>query len=358
MDKIKTFKHEFKSDVEFATLDALLSHDANISWCQSIRDTGKSFDARQKCNKAISLGFNCVWLRWERSELGVAIDSWKKQHKDYIEVKTKGMGQLNPPYKTLQKEGSECGITFCAVKDSDITKDIQISKLKYIVYDECVPINYRIRTRRDTEYNKLMDIYDSLVRISPNVKLILLCNVIDWFNPYTQAWQITPFEAGYIKVFIKQFDTINGKITRIIAFENLKPSAKMLERCANHAKMRFSTQEELDDYLTSCASREYSLIEACPDKSVPLSDLQFRRGKRYYSFRVYNGVYYFIETGKRDVDTDVFGYAKNSHLEGRHPEYGKVIEMLINKGKARFENGHVFNEILNGLADYRARTLL
>lgn len=357
----KTFKHDFPRDEPYYSLDRLLSFEADISMCQSIRDVGKSYNMRMKCDKAIRNGYSCVWLRWQRTELGTAIDSWKQQFpEDYIDVTPKGN---NIVYKKYQLIDSENYIIFGAVKDSVHIKDIQIPNLRWLVYDECVPEQYDIRTRRDIEFDKFTSIYMSFARVSKKMRAVLMCNVIDWFNPFTRGWNILPFEAGLIKVFIDDItiQTDEGsKTERLkIAVENIKPSEAMLNRVIALAKIRYTNSKDLQKYIDSATAKDYTMIGVCPDLNVPLNDLQFRRGERYYSFRYYDGIYYFCEIKPREGHpTEVFKFGTNGNMEGRRPQLGKAIEELINQGCVRFENGHVYNEFMNGLADYRMRNAL
>lgn len=354
----KEFRHDFPPDDPYYSLDRLLSHEADISWCQSIRDVGKSYNMRMKCHKAISNGYSCVWLRWQRTELGTAMQAWSKQFSDeYEDVTPKGN---NIVYRIWVNRESGAYIVFGAVKDSVHVKDVQIPNLRWLVYDECVPEQYDVRTRRDVEFDKFTSIYMSFARESKQLRAVLMCNVIDWFNPFTQAWGIRPFEAGIIKVFIDDItvETDDGtKGTKLkIAFENIKPSRAMLDRVIELAKLRYTNSKDLQRYISNATAKDYGMIGSCPDMDIPLDRLQFRRGERYYSFRVHDGIYYFVETAKREgYPTEVFKFGTNGSREGRNPQLGKIIEELINQGRVRFENGHVYNEFMNGLADYRMR---
>lgn len=356
--KEKLIRNEFPREQEFYNLNRLLSLEADVSMCSSIRDVGKSYDMRKKCHKAILSGYSCVWLRWQRNELGTAIDSWTKQFPDqYEDVTPKGN---NVVYRTYKNYESNTYIVFASVKDSVNVKDIQIPNLYWLCYDECVPEQYDVRTRRDVEFDKFTSIYMSFRRTSKTLRAVLMCNVIDWFNPFTRGYGITPFESGYIKVFLEKLETrdSDGNVTTTylkVAYENIKPSAKMLDRVLELAKLRYTNSDELQKYINNATGKDYTMIGKCPDMSIELADIQFRRGDHYYSYRVHNGVYYFVETKKREIQTEVFKFGTNGHLEGRRPEIGKIIEGLINNGMVRFENGHVFNDIMAGLADYRMR---
>lgn len=353
----KEFRHDFPPDDPYYSLDRLLSHEADISWCQSIRDVGKSYNMRMKCHKAISNGFSCVWLRWQRTELGTAMQAWQKQFGDaYVDVTPKG---TNIVYKIWMNLESNTYIVFGAVKDSVHIKDVQIANLRWLVYDECVPEQYDVRTRRDVEFDKFTSIYMSFARESKQMRAVLMCNVIDWFNPFTQAWNIRPFDAGIIKVFIDvmTIETDTGpKTARLkIAFENIKPSRAMLDRVIELAKLRYSNTKDLQKYINNATAKDYGMVAKCPDMSIPLEPLQFRRGERYYGFRICNGVYYFTETSFRNLPTEVFKFGTNGNREGRNPQLGKAIEELINQGRCKFDSGHTYNEFMNGLADYRMR---
>lgn len=357
----KEFSNIIDPNKEFYTYDKLLSHEADISWAISIRDIGKSYDARKRLDKAIRNGYSCIWLRWQRKEIGTAIDSWLEQFPDYEDLTPKGQNII---YRKLSPNYGVTFIVFAPVKDSNDVKDIQIPNLKWIMYDECVPEQYDIKTRRDVEFDKFTSIYMSFARKSKGVRAIMACNVIDWFNPFTQGFKIVPFDSGKIKVFLypMKIQDEQGKTietTLKIAVENVKPSRKMLQRVIELAKLRYTDEKELQRYINSGGGKEYTMIGVCPNLSIPLEDLQFRRGERYYGFRVMDDIYYICEIKPRkDYPTEVFKFGSNGHMEGRRPQIGKIFEQLINENRVRFENGHVFNEFMAGLSEYRMRNTL
>lgn len=351
----KDFKAEYKPDERYCNHKKLLSHNANISWSQSIRNLGKSYDAMRLVRKTVEKGRNCVWNRWDRNETEIAKAEFMRYNVDdkYTEYNIK-----NSPASYIQDNDSGCSIYFMPVKQASSLKGLDIPKIKWMVYDECIPEFYDIKTRRDIEFDKFMSLYKTLKRDTQDFRALLMCNVIDWFNGYTRAWEISPFDAGIIRTFIKDVVVdIDGEIyksSQKIAFENVKPSKAMIQRNLEDEILKGNT-DFVKAYYANKASKEYNMIAQCPNLNIPLEPMQWRRGNIYISYRVHGGYCYFVETKPRDIATDVFSPGDIGHREMRRPSIGTWLEELINSGKACFSNGHVYNTVIGGIWDYRKR---
>ena len=190
----------------------------------------------------------------------------------------------------------------------------------------------------------------------------MICNTIDWFNSYFQAWGIVPFGAGLIRISTFDMDVtqkvgeeqIHIKHTFKIVVENMKPSAKMIARIMGSEGLRGS-QDKMQKYIENYYKNQYTLIERCPEMKVQLEPMQVYYNDKYYGYRVYRNVIYWCETGKRNVPTDVAKRC-DMKLETRpaiRPIYAKTIEEGINAGYVRFDTGYTYNAIIGYIYEVR-----
>ena len=345
--KIRTYKLEYDPNQLYYNLNKVLTINADVYFIQSIRDLGKSYDMRKKVIKTLEKGYNCAWLRWDKTEMASALDKMSTSE-NLIKGK---ISDSNIGY-VIHQSGAKC--YFLTVKGAMSYKDFGIDNLRYVVYDECVPEHYDIKTRRDTEFKKLMSLFDTIKRDSP-AKLIMICNCIDWFNPFTANWEIYPFNSGYAKTFSRSLMINEKRYTVTICFENVKPSRAMVNRVAQLQVLK-GNAKSVKDYFDNVATTQYNLIGSCPDMSLPLSDIQIKVKNNYYAYRKMNNVFYFCKTGKRDgIDIDTPDIHDIKSGEYRTKEIGQTIEVLINRGCIMFDTGHTYNDLIGSVYKYRER---
>jgi len=357
---MKEYKHEYEDSEKYVNHNALLSHDADISLSQSIRNLGKSYDGMRLIKKNMDNGFNGCWERWDKTELGIA----KNEVLEFLQ-KDSDVG-LYTSFKIKDSTASyivnnDTGgkVYFFAVKLAASYKGLDIPALRWEIYDEYIPEFYDIRTRRDIEFDKFMSLHTTLKRENKKFRSLLMCNCIDWFTGYTKTWKITPFNAGLIRVYDNKIsveyngETIEG--TSKIAFENVKPSIAMLQRTISNESLR-GDSETAQKYYNNVIKKMYTLIDVCPDSQVPLQAIQFRRGDTYYSYRIYEGIYYVCKCGYRNsYPTDVFCHEGMRPGELRRTSLGSQLEQLINAGCMRFDSGYTYNDFIQGIWEYRKR---
>ena len=348
--KIKTYNLTYPDEQLYYSLDKVLTYNADVYFIQSIRNLGKSFSARKLVKNSMNKSYNCAWLRWDKTETATACDKFSSS---YNLLKGK-VPDSNIQYVINDNADNDTKCYFLSVKGAMSYKDFGIDNLRYVIYDECVPEHYDVKTRRETEFKKLMSLFNTIKRDS-DAKLIMISNCIDWFNPFTSAWEIYPFNAGIVKIFYKTM-IINGrKYDMRILVENVKPSVAMVNRVAQLEVLRGNVKT-VEQYFNNVASTKYNLIADCPDLNLPLADIQLRVGENYFSYRKNNGILYFTKTGYRDgVDVDTADIHDIRKGEYRTREIGPTLEQMINTGIIRFNDGHTYNAILQCVYKYRER---
>lgn len=344
--KIKEYPMLYPDELLYYSLNKVLTFDADVYLIQSIRNLGKSYSAREIVKNAMDKGYNCAWLRWDKTETATALNKFSSD-KNLIAgmVKDSNVGYV-------VNDNNDSKTYFLSVKLAMSYKDFGIDKLRFAVYDECVPEHYDVKTRRETEFKKLMSLFNTIKRDN-KTRLIMICNCIDWFNPFTSAWEIHPFNSGIVKVFTKDMLIDDKKYKMSILMENVKPTPAMVNRVAQLEVLR-GNYKTVQDYFKNQTSIQYNLLEKCPDLDTPLADIQFRVKDDFYSYRKYNGILYFVKTGfRKGVDVDNADIHDMRPNEYRTKEIGKQLEDMFNRGILRFDNGHTFNAIVGTVYKYR-----
>lgn len=361
---MKEYETIYPDDMVYLTHNRLLSHNADISWSQSIRNLGKSYDAMKLMMNTLDIGRNVAWLRWDRKECKIAEHELERFLESHGAERYNRRILSNSNVSYIEDTVTNAYVYIMPVKDASGVKGMDIPNIKWIIYDECIPEFYDIRTRRIEEFDKFMSLYVSLKRDSEDTRVLLMSNRIDWFTGYTQSWGIMPFRAGVTRVFrhTTVMDSADGRpfeVTHTIAFENVMPSRAMIERNMRDYAIR-GERFDLEGYFGGSADTTYSLIDKCPDLSEPLADVQFMWDGEYFSYRNHEGNIYFTQVRKRKgIDTYVFRVQDLSqHYEDRTiraTQVSRWFEDMVNRGRARFDTGHTYNTIISGLYELRKR---
>lgn len=344
----KSYKMIYPDDQEYYSLNNVLTYNADFNLIFSIRNLGKSYSARKLIAKSVKNGHKCCWFRWSINESQVAYEKFRDEYPEFSVEKT-----TMKNVKILADSESGGKIYFFAVKQAAGYKDCGITDLRWVCYDEFVPEFYDVKTRRDVEFDKFMSLLISVKR-DCNPRVLMIANCIDWFNPFCSRWQIFPFNQGEIKIFRKSMG-MNGKIfEKRILVENVKPTKAMVDRVIE-AELLKGNAKSIEEYFKNATKYTYDLIEKCENRNIPLANVQFRKGEKYYSYRKYNGLFYFELCGKRDVPTECPDIMTIRKGEERTPEIGNQLQSMVNRGIVRFDNGITYNDICNMIYKYRNR---
>lgn len=342
MIRRRIYRCEHGAGEEFYNMQKLLSHNADISVAQSIRDLGKSHDAFAVVKKSAAKGRNTVITRWEIGELEhVEHDVFQESEivsKDNPDGIWKKCGVSQSAW-FFERKDNGAQVWFMSTKASNKNKGTDIRNLDWWFYDEFIPEIYDTQTRRLQEFDRFVSMYWTLVRNNKRFRVIMACNTITWFNGYYDAWNVRPFPAGYIVKQHIDIDLDGIRRTLTIAIENVKPTRAMLERIAKNEAVKgrkFSAA-----YFDNATGDNTGFIATCPDPTAPLYNGQWLFMKRCYSFRYVGGLYWWVECAKRDVAT--YTTSKSDVGPGviRDRQMGRTFDTLYDTGQMRFTDGHV-----------------
>ncbi len=332
---------------EYYTLNRLLSYNADINICQSVRNLGKSYDAMKTARNALLAGKNVAWSRWDRDESDLATqellnflgDGWK-------------LHTISRALKMAESDDPAHGeIFFVPIKDAHKIKGIDVP-FSWWIYDEFLPEFYANQIRKEEEFSKWASLHTTLRRDNDDFRALLISNNITWFNGYFRAWDIRPFPSGQVKRFDRTVVMdIGGKPfcqKSSIAFHNVKPSNPAIRRILRDEVAKGKSKEEIYQYLSNATQDKDFFIGECPDKNQPLSNVQYYHRGDYYNFREYDGHIYFCKVNPV-ADRATMALNKRELRDGmmRDLGAGRNFERWINRGIAKFESQEVLNAIFD-----------
>ncbi len=333
----------------FCSANRLLSYNAKVNIWQSVRNLGKSYSAMLLAHNTLRRGGNVAWSRWDRDELGVAIEeliSYDENLEWTINTVSRAVKMA-----TCDNHPEYGKLWFIPVKDAHKIKGID-EKFDWWIYDEFLPEFYSTRIRKEEEFDKWASLHTTLRRDYAPFRSLLISNNITWFNGYFRAWGIRPFEAGQVRRFDRtvSFD-LGGKTvseTSSIAFHNVRPSAPAIKRILRDEVAKGKSKEEIEMYLRNATQDKDFFIAKCPDMDAPLSVVQYYHRGDHYNFREYEGHVYFCQVnpvpGKATMALN-----KRELRDGmmRDLGAGRNFERWINLGIARFENQKTLDAIID-----------
>lgn len=344
----RTYKCVHPDTDEFYNMQLLLSHNADISIAQSIRDLGKSHDAYAVIKKSAANGRNSVISRWEITELEHVEHDVFELNEIYSKDNPNGLWTKNAVSKSTwfyERMDNKAQIWFMSVKASNKNKGTDISNLDWWFYDEFIPEIYDNQTRRVQEFDRFVSMYWTLIRNNKRFRVIMACNTITWFNGYYDAWAVRPFPYGRI---IKQhidIDIDGVRRTLTVAIENVKPTHAMIERIAKNEAVKGRRFDR--SYFENTTGDNTAFIKSCPKMDEALYNGQWLFLKRCYSFRYYNGLYWWTETARRNVPTYTTSKSDVGVNVIRDRQMGRTFDTLYDSGQMRFDDGNVEQAVLS-----------
>lgn len=334
--KAKLYDEKLPDDLEYfdvATLKKRLGYNADYTVFNSPRAVGKSYAGMSLCSELLDKGENCVWERYNMSELSVALETWMGFRPD-LEKSTIGKGQgwkLTDP-----TTGGHIALISWNIAQNAKGLD---SAYIYEIKDEFIPERYTNKSRLDTEFADSMSVRKSIIRKYPT-RSIYFANCIQWINPYSIAWNIPAVDRGTFLVVRDKFRLGDLEDHRVVLWENIGMTKAMIRRTFHATVAGASSQEEVEEYYRNATKQEYSRIGECPDKTIQLAPLQLMSQDYHMGYRMCDGKMYWTETRPRtDIETYVAEpeYIDIQRKRFRDPSLSPQIERFFNEGRCIFD---------------------
>ena len=352
--KFKLYDEDLKPEDRFyevSTLKKRLAHNCDYTILSSPRAVGKSYSGMMLCSECLDKGENVVWERYNKVELGIALDEWMK----FRPWLTKTTIPNGAGWKLIDETtgGHVALIPWNIAQNSKGLDDAYIWEVK----DEFIPVRYTQKTRLDTEFDDAMAVRQSIIRKYPT-RSIYFANCIQWINPYSVNWGLPPVDRGtYLKV-IDTMEYKGKKDSRSILWENIAMTEGMIERTLHSVISSSRSQEEVDSYFDNATRQEYSRIEECPDLSVQPCHYQMMSQGYYMGYRQFEGTLYWFKTKPRD-DIETFvsepEYIDYERKQFRDPYLARQIEERFNDGHCAFDSPETLVALLRWLYHCRKR---
>jgi len=77
-------------------------------------------------------------------------------------------------------------------------KSVDFSRVGFIIYDEATLIRKGMKRYLENEVVQLLELYSTIARLRPNVKLVILGNNVDLYNPYFEYFNVPVFDTIYV----------------------------------------------------------------------------------------------------------------------------------------------------------------
>lgn len=360
MRKERTITINHNKNQEYYTvldLKYLLSYNADYTAVSSIRNLGKSYSAMELSKEKIEQGKTILWERYNRDEFKIAKKTLENFFGDSLEKPNDAGGYLEYENENTGGKLLLCQTSVVNIKGyDDILEHLPVFEIK----DEFLPVRYTNNTRFLNEYNDAMEIRKTFKRNGP-MRSIYLSNCLNWLNPYTINWGMTPINTGTAKFLIDTFSvkTEDGVISdsRTIIWESVKPTSAQIKRIMR-TEVSSMNVNSLDDYIDNEFYKEYGKIGKCPDMGVQLEPIQLMSEGYYFGFRIYNGRFYFCKIKPRsNVRTYVAEkpYIDIDTQHYRYPALGSEFEDKFNAGLCIFDDTKTLMAYQRWLINLRKR---
>ena len=361
MRKVKTIKIEHDKNKPFydlADLDYLCSFNTDYIIVNSIRNLGKSYAGMMHAKRNIDRGKAVIWERYNKDEFALSYGAWLNTFPELVPVNDRGLKML-----VDEETGGKVYMLQTSVATNlkgfdDILDNLPVFEYK----DEYLPVRYLQNNRLLYEFSDAMEIRQTFKR-NGSLRSMYLGNNLNWINPYSIGWELTPVNTGYAKIY---YDTYSVELdgervnqTRSIIMESPKPTNAQIRRILESKVTSSGKDIDIDDYLDNEFYKEYDKIAKCPDMSIQLSEYELMSQGYYFAYRIYNGCYYFTKVKHANGKTVFVSEKEYIDIDEKHfrrKELASVLEDAFNRGLCIFDNTNTLMSYYRWLINNRKRS--
>lgn len=360
MRRVKEIKIEHDKNKPFydlADIDYLCSFNTNYIIINSIRNLGKSYAGMMHAKRNIDRGKTILWERYNKDEFALSYGAWCNTFPDLVPVTDKGL-----KYLVNEETGGKAIMIQTSVANNLKGYDDVLEHLPVFEYkDEYLPIRYLQNNRLLFEFEEAMEIRQTFKR-NGNMRSIYLGNNLNWINPYSIGWELTPVNTGFAKIFYDTYSvTVNGEKvskTRSILLESPKPTQAQIKRILESKVTSSGVDVDLEGYLDNTFYKEYDKIAKCPDMTVQLSEYELMSQGYYFGFRIFEGRYYFTRIKHASGKTVFVSEKEYIDIDEKHfrrKELASLLEDAFNKGLCIFDSTNTLMAYYRWLINNRKR---
>lgn len=336
----------------FLNFQKILSYGSLLNFIIAERGVGKTFGAKDYIvTHYKSKGKQSVYVRRYNKELQESL----KKGKDAIffdQIKSKFPNdKLTNTSELLLCNGETCGFAV-PLSTSNILKSVSFENVDTIIFDEFI-IDKGCYHYLQNEVVMFMELIETVARLKPNIKVLLLGNAISITNPYFVELNLSlPYNSEY-KIFKKDN---NGQPLILVYY------GKNLKYREEKKKTRLGQLFEGTQY------GKYAIDNEMLRDSKAFISKKSANAKFYFILKINNkniGIWIDYKEQKMFISNDydplcpvIFSMTNNDHdehtllLRIRSSPFFKSIIEYYRFAKLYFENQQIKNQVMNILIKY------
>lgn len=341
-----------KNDI-WLDFNKILSYGSLLNFIIAERGVGKTFGAKSYIiDHFKSKGKQSVYVRRYNRELQETL--MKKTTPIFFDqVKTKySNDKLSNNSEVFYCNGEICGFAV-PLSTSNILKSVSFEKVDTIIFDEFIIDNTGIYHYIKNEVTLFMELLETIIRLKPNIKVLLLGNAISITNPYFTELNLSlPYNSEF-KIFKR--DDKGQPLILVYYGKNLKYREEK-------KKSRFG------QLINGTKYGNYAIDNVMLRDSKAFIQKKTPNSKFYFIFKLNNkniGIWIDYQEQKMFISNDydplcpvIFSMTNEDHdehtllIRARTSPFFKSIIEYYRNARLCFENQQIKNQVMNILVKY------
>lgn len=337
----------------FIDLNKILSYGSLLNFIIAERGVGKTFGAKKYIVKHFkSKGKQSVYVRRYNRELQESL--MKKGFPIFFDqIKNEFPNdKLSNNSEVFYCNGEICGFAV-PLSTSNILKSVSFENVDTIIFDEFIIDNTGVYHYIKNEVTLFMELLETIIRLKPNIKVLLLGNAISITNPYFLELNLNlPYNSEY-KIFKR--DDKGQPLILVYYGKNLKYREEK-------KKSRFG------QLIEDTAYGKYAIDNEMLRDSKAFIQKKTPNSKFYFILKLNNkniGIWLDYKEQKMFISYDydplcpiIFSMTNEDHdehtllLKCRTSTFFKSIIEYYRQARLCFENQQIKNQVMNILVKY------
>ena len=337
----------------FLDLNKILSYGSLLNFIIAERGVGKSYGSKKYIIKHFkSKGKQSVYVRRYNRELQESL--MKKGSPIFFDqIKNEFPNdKLSNNSEVFYCNGEICGFAV-PLSTSNILKSVSFENVDTLIFDEFIIDNTGIYHYIKNEVTLFMELLETIIRLKPNIKVLLLGNAISITNPYFLELKLSlPYNSEF-KIFKR--DDKGQPLILVYYGKNLKYREEK-------KKSRFG------QLIENTAYGKYAIDNEMLRDSKAFIQKKTPNSKFYFILKLNNkniGIWLDYKEQKMFISYDydplcpiIFSMTNEDHdehtllLKCRTSTFFKSIIEYYRQARLCFENQQIKNQVMNILVKY------